>query len=89
MTNEYELADHSRAGTIWEKHQLLAPLEAGMVPTPHPMVEGTTEKDYYRNEVTGATDAQLAWVREHGAAESAPAETGSTAEAAPRRGAGA
>jgi len=54
MTNEYELADSSRADLIYEKDQLLAPLLPGMVAPPHPMVPGTTEQDYYANKVTGA-----------------------------------
>jgi NADH-quinone oxidoreductase subunit I len=62
MTNEYELADNSRAKLIYEKQDLLAPLLPGMVPAPHSMVEGTTEKDYYGGKVTGATPAQVAEV---------------------------
>jgi NADH-quinone oxidoreductase, chain I len=54
MTNEYELADSSRADLIYEKDQLLAPLLPGMVAPPHPMVPGTNEQDYYANKVTGA-----------------------------------
>ena len=54
MTNEYELADSSRADLIYEKDQLLAPLLPGMVAPPHPMVPGTTEQDYYANKVSGA-----------------------------------
>ena len=54
MTNEYELADSSRADLIYEKEQLLAPLLPGMVAPPHPMVPGTNEQDYYANKVTGA-----------------------------------
>ena len=65
MTNEYELAGPTRAGMIWEKQDLLAPLREGMLAAPHPMVEGTTDTEYYRGEVTHATDAQRAWVREH------------------------
>jgi formate hydrogenlyase subunit 6/NADH:ubiquinone oxidoreductase subunit I len=68
MTTEYELADDNRADTIFEKQQLLAPLADGMVAPPHPMVEGTTEKDYYRNLVTGATDAQRHHAARHGSA---------------------
>ena len=64
ITNEYELADHTREATIFTKEQLLAPLLASMVQAPHPMVEGTTEKNYYRNEITGPTDAQRAWAEE-------------------------
>jgi NADH-quinone oxidoreductase subunit I len=40
MSNEYELADARRRELIYEKHDLLAPLLAGMAPPPHPMVEG-------------------------------------------------
>lgn len=54
MTNEYELADSSRADLIYEKDQLLSPLLPGMVAPPHPMVPGTNEQDYYSNKVTGA-----------------------------------
>ncbi len=53
MTNEYELAGPTRDGLIYEKADLLAPLEPGMLAAPHPMVEGTTDDDYYRGEVTG------------------------------------
>ncbi|WP_028045109.1 NADH-quinone oxidoreductase subunit NuoI [Cellulomonas sp. URHE0023] len=65
MTNEYELAGPTRAGMIWEKQDLLAPLRSGMLQAPHPMVEGTTDTDYYRGEVNGSTPAQVAWVAEH------------------------
>ncbi len=59
MTNEYELADDSRIPLIYEKKDLLGPMLPGMVAAPHDMVEGTTEKDYYRGSVTGATQAQI------------------------------
>jgi len=36
-----------------------------MLAAPHPMVEGTTDGDYYRGAVTGPTTAQIEWVREH------------------------
>ncbi|WP_369798105.1 NADH-quinone oxidoreductase subunit NuoI [Cellulomonas sp. B6] len=65
MTNEYELAGPTRPGMIWEKQDLLAPLREGQLSTPHPMVEGTTDTEYYRGEVTGTTDEQVAWVAEH------------------------
>ncbi|WP_265445654.1 NADH-quinone oxidoreductase subunit NuoI [Flexivirga meconopsidis] len=65
MTNEYELADDNRAGLIFTKDQLLAPLQSGMLPAPHPMVAGMEERDYYQGKVTGATDAQREWVDEH------------------------
>jgi len=64
MTNDYELAGPTRAGMIYEKDDLLAPLREGMLAAPHPMVEGTTDTEYYRGEVTGPTEAQRAWVRE-------------------------
>mgnify|MGYP000845084675 FL=1 len=65
MTNEYELAGPTREGLIYEKHQLLAPLRDGMLAAPHPMVEGTSDADYYRGEVAGPTSEQIAWVAEH------------------------
>ncbi len=65
MTNDYELAGPTRPGMIWEKQDLLAPLRSGQLATPHPMVEGTTDTEYYRGEVTGVTDEQVAWVAEH------------------------
>ncbi|MEV0795568.1 NADH-quinone oxidoreductase subunit NuoI [Kribbella sp. NPDC050459] len=53
MTNEYELADTSRASLIYEKKDLLAPLLPGMQEPPHEMQLGKTEKDYYLG-LTGA-----------------------------------
>ncbi|MCA0331671.1 MAG: NADH-quinone oxidoreductase subunit NuoI, partial [Actinobacteria bacterium] len=58
MTNEYELADDSRAKLIYEKQDLLGPLLPGMLPPPHQMVPGTTETDYYLGNVTGSVAAQ-------------------------------
>ena len=63
MTNEYELADDSRASLIFEKQDLLGPLLKGMAAPPHQMVPGTTETDYYLGTVTEAVAAQ------HGEAE--------------------
>jgi NADH-quinone oxidoreductase subunit I len=72
MTNEFELADHTRASLIYEKQDLLAPMLPGMLAPPHPMVEGTNEKHYYRGQVTQATPGQEAWVaRHHGTEEAA------------------
>jgi NADH-quinone oxidoreductase subunit I len=62
MTNEYELAGPTRAGLIYEKQDLLGPVLGGMLPAPHPMVPGTTEKDYYQGKVTGSVPEQQAWV---------------------------
>ena len=61
MTNFYELAGSSRSGLIYEKQDLLAPVQAGMLPAPHPMVPGTTEKDYYAGRVTEAVAEQREW----------------------------
>jgi NADH-quinone oxidoreductase subunit I len=36
-----------------------------MLAAPHPMAEGTTDTEYYRNEVTAPTTAQVDWVAEH------------------------
>ena len=58
MGNEYELADDSRAKLIYEKQDLLGPLLPGMVPAPHPMVEGMEAEDYYKGRVSRATPAQ-------------------------------
>jgi NADH-quinone oxidoreductase subunit I len=76
MTNEYELADVSRASLIFEKQDLLAPMLAGMVEAPHPMVEGFDDQDYYRGRVTRATPAQSDYVAARAAA--AAAERGET-----------
>ena len=58
MTNEYELADNNRADLIFTKEQLLAPLQEGMLPPPHPMVDGLEERDYYQGKVVrGHADA--------------------------------
>jgi NADH-quinone oxidoreductase subunit I len=67
MTNEYELADNSRAKLIYEKQDLLAPMMPGMVEAPHSMIEGTTEKDYYSGSITGSTPAQAAEVEQRNA----------------------
>ncbi|MFK8906079.1 NADH-quinone oxidoreductase subunit NuoI [Streptomyces sp. YS-3] len=54
MTNEFELADSSRANLIYTKEQLLAGLDEGMVDSPHAIHPGMTEGDYYRGLVTEA-----------------------------------
>ena len=56
MTNEYELADESRAKLIFEKEDLMAPLKAGMLQPPHPMVPGKTHIDYYRGDIKGGAN---------------------------------
>jgi NADH-quinone oxidoreductase subunit I len=58
MTNEFELADNNRADLIYEKQDLLAPLQAGMLMPPHPMVPGTDAQDYYDGKISGSTPEQ-------------------------------
>lgn len=65
MTNEFELAGPTREGLIYEKQDLLAPMQAGMLAAPHPMVPGTTDADYYQEAITGPVPHQEAWVRAH------------------------
>ena len=64
MTNEFELAGPTREGLIYEKADLLAPMQPGQLAAPHPMVPGTTDTEYYRGDVTGPTTEQIDWVRE-------------------------
>ena len=65
MTNEYEIADDRRGKLIFDKEQLLAPLQQGMLRAPHPMVPGADDQTYYRGEVTKAVPEQQAWVDAH------------------------
>jgi NADH-quinone oxidoreductase subunit I len=65
MTNEYELTDNNRGDLIFEKDQLLAPLQQGMLQPPHPMVAGMEERDYYQGKVAKATPEQEEWVAGH------------------------
>lgn len=65
MTNEFEMAGPTRAGLIYEKQDLLAPMEDGMLAAPHPMVDGTTDTEYYKGDVIAATEEQRSWVRAH------------------------
>jgi len=46
MTNEFKLADRTRASLIYTKQELLAPLAPGQVAPPHARLLGT-EDDYY------------------------------------------
>jgi NADH-quinone oxidoreductase subunit I len=68
MTNEYEMTDASRSALIYEKHQLLAPLRPDMLQPPFPMAEGMEERDYYRGQVTGPSQAQKDHVADRDAA---------------------
>jgi NADH-quinone oxidoreductase subunit I len=78
MTNVYELADNDRGKLIFEKHQLLAPLQEGMVPPPHPMAGGLTERDYYLGKVAKATPEQRAWAEARQAQIAQAAESDAT-----------
>ncbi|CAM2818163.1 NADH-quinone oxidoreductase subunit NuoI [Actinomyces slackii] len=60
-----ELVGPTRTGLIYEKEDLLAPVPAGGLESPHPMVAGTEDGDYYRGAVTGPTQEQIDWVRAH------------------------
>ena len=62
MTNDFEIAKYTREDDIYEKGDLLVPLSDGMLDTPHPMVEGKNDIDYYRGDVTGPTATQVDWV---------------------------
>ncbi len=65
MGHDFELAEYRREAEIYEKKDLLAPLSDDMLAPPHPMVEGLNDGDYYRGDVTGPTEDQIEWVREH------------------------
>ncbi|MDO5739612.1 MAG: NADH-quinone oxidoreductase subunit NuoI [Ornithinimicrobium sp.] len=62
MTNEYELADDNRTSLIYEKHQLLVPSTSEQLTPPFPMAQGRSDRDYYRNLVTGPTQEQQDYV---------------------------
>ena len=47
MTNEFELADDTRASLIYEKDRLLAPLLPGMTAPPHERQLGEDEQAYF------------------------------------------
>ncbi|WP_424293592.1 NADH-quinone oxidoreductase subunit NuoI [Gordonia sp. (in: high G+C Gram-positive bacteria)] len=51
MTNDYEMAGDSRVGMIYEKDQLLAPMEPWMTPAPHDMAPGSRPENYYRGDI--------------------------------------
>ncbi|MFE3542731.1 NADH-quinone oxidoreductase subunit NuoH [Nocardia sp. NPDC059177] len=59
MTNEYEMTDDNRADLIYEKDQLLAPMEPGMAAPPHAMAPGTDAADYYLGRVRPATSEEV------------------------------
>ncbi|HSN12554.1 MAG TPA: NADH-quinone oxidoreductase subunit NuoI [Propionibacteriaceae bacterium] len=47
MTNDFKLADYSRARLIFTKEELLAPLLPGMEQPPHPRRLGDDEEEYF------------------------------------------
>jgi NADH-quinone oxidoreductase subunit I len=59
MTNEFELADDSRAKLIYEKQDLLAPLLPGMEAPPHERRLGDDEQTYFLG--LPATEAPPDW----------------------------
>lgn len=65
MKHDFELAEYTRLEEIYDKPMLLADLPEGAVAAPHPMVEGFSDRNYYEEEVTGPTQAQIDWVKEH------------------------
>ena len=57
MTNEFKLADYSRAKLIFTKEELLAPLLPGMEQPPHPRRLGDDEQQYFLGlPATGQSD---------------------------------
>lgn len=65
MGHDFELAEYERLNEIYDKPMLLAELPEGAVAAPHPMVEGMRDRNYYLGEVTGPTQEQIDWVKEH------------------------
>jgi NADH-quinone oxidoreductase subunit I len=64
MTNDFKLADYSRAKLIFTKEQLLAPLLPGMEQPPHPRRLGDDEEQYFLGlPATGQADLRT-WTTE-------------------------
>jgi len=64
MTNDFKLADYSRAKLIFTKEQLLAPLLPGMEQPPHPRRLGDDEQQYFLGlPSTGQADLRT-WTTE-------------------------
>lgn len=59
MTNEFELANDSRASLIYEKSDLLAPLLPGMEQPPHPMRLGHESTYFLGLPETGRPDDRM------------------------------
>ncbi|MDO5285445.1 MAG: NADH-quinone oxidoreductase subunit NuoI [Actinomycetia bacterium] len=68
MTNDFKLANTSRARLIYTKEELLAPLLPGMEQPPHPRRLGDDEDDYFLGlPATGEPDLRT-WTAEKEAA---------------------
>lgn len=68
MTNEFRLADYSRAKLIYTKEELLAPLLPGMEQPPHPRRLGEDEQQYFLGlPATGQSDLRT-WTTDEEAA---------------------
>ncbi|MFF7413760.1 NADH-quinone oxidoreductase subunit NuoI [Streptomyces lydicus] len=85
MTNEYELADRSRASLIYTKEELLVGLTETMVDSPHAIYPGMTEKDYYNGLITEAAPGTVRQepVSKGAKPQEAAATTGPAEPAAP------
>jgi len=69
MTNEFKLADDSRAKLIYTKEDLLGPLLPGMEQPPHPRRPGADETEYFKGlPATGQPDLRT-WTTEKEAAQ--------------------
>jgi NADH-quinone oxidoreductase subunit I len=58
MTNEYELADDSRAKLILKSRIYWLHCARGMLMPPHPMYPDMTDTNYYNGDVKGAHPSQ-------------------------------
>lgn len=65
MNNDYEIADDARRKLIYDKEDLLVPLSKTMLRPPHPMVENSTERTYYKGQIKGVSANQIDWVKTH------------------------
>ncbi len=65
MNNDFEIADDTRRKLIYDKEDLLVPLEKTMLNPPHPMAENSTERTYYKGQIRGVTANQIEWVKEN------------------------
>ncbi|HEX7397722.1 MAG TPA: NADH-quinone oxidoreductase subunit NuoI [Propionibacteriaceae bacterium] len=64
MTNDFKLADYSRAKLIFTKEQLLAPLLPGMEQPPHPRRLGDDEQQYFLGLPSNGQSDLRTWTTE-------------------------